>query len=269
MFLSLLVSVASHRQAPLTLADRLPLPDGYGSEQDTEADGVRDFSTAAGVRGHILRRFVQSGDDKASVIDLVAYFSSVIRDSGGRVFDDRMNNIAGRLDGRVPGPRPLWVHIDVSDEGGVVDMLLLEERRASADAAPAAREMPVEEIKVPGRWSTGIAPGVSPADSSAVVGIRDQLAAQLAPIVQPYRGWDWHLVVESRRQIRLFGFARTQACATCAVVTGTREVTVANFDLQPALVVDIPSWRGEGETSLYQQDLIARILAAKLPERIK
>jgi hypothetical protein len=45
---------------------------------------------------------------------------------------DSFNNVSGRIDGRIPGTKPLWLHVEVSDEGGVIDVLLLEERQPSA-----------------------------------------------------------------------------------------------------------------------------------------
>jgi hypothetical protein len=114
------------------LAARIALPDGYASEQDTESDGVFDFARAPGVRGHILRRFVQAGDDKTAPRDLIDFFANAIRQQDGLILIDSSNNVSGRIDGRIPGTKPLWLHVEVSDEGGVIDVLLLEERQPSA-----------------------------------------------------------------------------------------------------------------------------------------
>ena len=236
VFLAFLACAGQNPPRPVILADRLPLPPGYASEQDTEADGTRDFSTASGVRGHILRRFVQAGDDKTSPAELARYFADRIAEQGGVVFDDRFNNVTGRLDGRIPGDRPVWMHVDISDEGGVIDIVLLDER------APVAREMPVEESKVPGPWTSDVPFG-----------------EKLAPSFQPYRGWAWHVVSDGPSRARLFAFARTQACAACPVVTDTTPVTIATFDANGATAPDVPSRRGAGELSLYQQSLLDRI----------
>jgi hypothetical protein len=114
------------------LAARIALPDGYASEQDTESDGAYNFAQAPGVRGHILRRFVQSGDDKTAPRDLIDFFANAIRRQRGVVLIEGSNNVTGRIDGRIPGTKPLWLHVEVSDEGGVVDVLLLEEQKPAA-----------------------------------------------------------------------------------------------------------------------------------------
>jgi hypothetical protein len=230
----------AQRPVNLPLSERIALPAGYASEQDTESDGAFDFAQAPGIRGHILRRFVQPGDDKTSVFDIVGYFAGEIHRQGGIVLKDRLNNLTGRIDGRIPGAKPLWLHVDVSDEGGVIDVLLLEERQ------PAAREIPVEERAVPGTWSSDV-----------------PLGDRLAPIFQPYRGWAWRLVPEGPDRARLFALARSQACAACQVVTDTTPVTIATFDLTQKSAPDIPSRKGAGEVSLYQQQLIERVLAAR------
>lgn len=228
---------------PINLIDRFELPPGYGSEQDVESDGSRSFSTAAGVSGHILRRYVQAGDDKTSVADLAAYFADRIHEQGGSLFDDRLNNISGQLDGRVPGAKPVWLHVEISDEGGVIDVILLEER------APVAREMPVEETRIPGTWTA--AAGTT------------SIAEKIAPLLQPYQGWEWRLVLDEATRARLSGLARSQACASCPIVTDTREITVATFDLRSGRpVVDIPSRHAAADASLYQQQLIAKIVGA-------
>lgn len=114
------------------LAERVALPDGYASEQDTESEGAFNFAQAPGVRGHILRRFVQSGDDKTAPRDLIDFFANAIRQQGGVILIDSSNKVSGRIDGRIPGTKPLWLHVEVSDEGGVIDVLLLEERDPAA-----------------------------------------------------------------------------------------------------------------------------------------
>lgn len=236
-----LVALLAQKSAPTApLAERILLPPGYGSEQDTESDGAFDFATAPGVHGHILRRFVQPGDDKTGVLDLVAHFAGELHRQSGIVLIDRLNNVTGRIDGRIPGAKPVWLHVDVSDEGGQIDVVLVEERQ------PVARAMPVEERDVPGTWS-----------SEMPIGDR------LAPIFQPYRGWAWHVVPDGGR-VRVFGFARSQACATCPVVTDAVPVTLATFDASLKTAPDIPSRRAAGEASLYQAQLIDKILAARL-----
>ena len=235
-----IVAALASQNAPraIPIVDRVSLPAGYGSEQDTESDGAFDFAQAAGVRGHILRRFVQPGDDKSAVADIVGHFAAEIHQQGGVVLSDRLNNVTGRIDGRIPGAKPLWLHVDVSDEGGLIDVLLLEER------APVAREIPVEETSVPGTWSSDLAIG-----------------DRLAPIFQPYRGWEWHLVADGADRARLFAQARSQACATCPVLTDKTPVTIAVFNIGLKGAPDIPSRHGAGEVSLFQHGLIDRILA--------
>ena len=238
--MALAAVVAQKTAPPLTLAARIALPHSYVSEQDTESDGTFDFAKAPGVRGHILRRFVQPDDDKMNVVDIVSHFAAELHRQGGIVLNDRLNDLAGRIDGRIPGAKPVWLHVDVSDEGGLIDVLVLEERQ------PAAREIPVEESEVPGTWSSQLPIG-------------DRLAA----LFQPYRGWEWHVAPENGRA-RVYGLARTQACATCPVVTDTTAVTLATFDLAGKTAPDFPSRRGAGEASLYQEQLIDKILAARV-----
>lgn len=221
----------------IPLADRVALPDGYASEQDTESDGAYDFAQASGVRGHILRRFVQAGDDKTAARDLVGFFADAIHRQGGVVLLDRFNNLTGRIDGRIPGAKPLWLHAEVSDEGGVIDVLLLEERQ------PAARDVPIEESAVAGTWTSESAFG-----------------EKLAPLFAPNRGWAWRVAPDGDRA-RVFASARTQACATCPVVTDTTPVTLATVDPTGKTRPDIPSRHGAGEVSLYQNQIIEKILA--------
>ena len=231
------VAVFGQAQKTVPLVDRVALPEGYASEQDTESDGAFDFAQAPGVRGHILRRFVQAGDDKTAARDLVGFFATAIHQQGGVVLIDRFNNVTGRIDGRIPGTKPLWLHAEVSDEGGVIDVLLLEERQ------PVARETPVEETAVTGTWT-----------SESPVG------EKLAPLFLPNRGWAWHAAPEGDR-VRVYGLARTQGCATCPVVTDTTPVTLVTFDPTGKARPDIPSRRGAGEVSLYQNQIIEKILA--------
>jgi hypothetical protein len=223
--------------AAVPLTARVALPDGYASEQDTESDGAFNFAQVPWIRGHILRRFVQAGDDKSTPLTIVGHFASEIHGRGGVVLNDRFNNLTGRIDGRIPGPKPVWLHAEVSDEGGVIDVVLLEER------VPVPREIPLEEQNVPGTWTAESPDG-----------------ARVAPLLQPYRGWAWHSTLDGGR-VRLFGFARTQACASCAVVTDTAPVTMLTFDPTAKTPPNVPSRRGGGELSLYQNQLIETILA--------
>jgi hypothetical protein len=229
---------ARARKAP-TLAERFPAPPGYSVEQDTESEGSRNFSTAPNVRGHILRRFVQAGDDgPAGVAEVAGYFADLLHDQNGFLFDDHLNSNSGRLDGRIPGPRPVWLHVEISDESNVVDIIALEE------FAGSAHEMPVEEPRVPGSWATGERLTTVPAaDRAAANGVRDALAALAAPAFRPYQGWAWQVTSEDLPdgalsttstypyRVRVAGLRRSQACATCAVSTDTRGVTIFTVEV--------------------------------------
>jgi len=236
--LMLVALLAQKAPAQQTLADRVPLPDGYASEQDTQTDGAYDFASVPGVRGHILRRYVQAGDDKTSPPDIAAFFAAFVHSQRGIVFGDRVNNLASRLDGRIPGDKPLWLHIEVSDEGGVIDVLVLEERQ------PIARELPVEEQNVEGTWTSDLPIGV-----------------RLSPSLKPYRGWAWSLVADGDSRAKLLAAQRTQACGSCPIVTDKTPVTIATFSIDMKSPPDIPSRHGAGEVSLYQNQLIDTILA--------
>lgn len=287
------------RQKTPSLAERFPAPPGYSVEQDTESDGARDFSTASGVRGHMLRRFVQAGDDgPMTPPDIARYFADQLHAQNGFLFDDRMNSRSGRLDGRIPGPRPVWLHVDINDDGNVLDVIALEERAAST------REMPVEETRITGSWTTGET--------------RDALSALAVPFFKPFQGWAWHVTVEELHdgsaqadsahpyRVRLSGRQRSQACATCPVTTDAQDVAAFTMDvnrvelLDPGFtptgqitrlrdggkilitrpdsarsaphfaVIDIPWKYGVGEVSLYQRDLVEAFLASpRLADLVK
>jgi hypothetical protein len=291
------VKSPSPKQLP-TLVERFPPPPGYSVEQDVESEGARSFSTASDVRGHILRRFVQAGDDgPTSVPEIVRYFADLLHEQNGFMFDDRLNNVSGRLDGRIPGPRPVWLHVEINDSGSVLDITALEE----PTAAPS-RDMPVEEWRIAGSWSAG--------DSATAI------AAVLAPAFRPYQGWAWSVVPgDTPSQSRVTGFQRSQACATCAIVTAADRVVLLNVHIndsslvpsgfamtgsvtkfrdggriliaQPGLssadfeaararaaahfaVIDLPWKYAVGEVSLYQYDLVDAFLAtAALMDLVK
>ena len=80
IFVALAALLAQKTAPPVTLAARIALPHSYVSEQDTESDGTFDFAKAPGVRGHILRRFVQPDDDKMNVTDIAAEIKYCLRD---------------------------------------------------------------------------------------------------------------------------------------------------------------------------------------------
>lgn len=176
-----------------SLAERFPVPDGYSAEQDTESDGTQNFSTAANVRGHILRRFVQAGDDGPMAMpEIVRFFADRLHAQGGFLFDDRFNSGGGRLDGRIPGPKPVWLHVDISDEGRLLDVIALEER------VPSTSAMPAVETTTPGSWSTGEAlADIAAADRAGALRTRDAVSALAAPAFQPYQGGAWRVTVET------------------------------------------------------------------------
>lgn len=209
---------------PPTLAERFPPPRGYSVEQDVESEGTRSFSTASDVRGHILRRFVQAGDDGPTrVPEIARYFAELLHAEGGVMFDDRLSNTGGRLDGRIPGARPTWLHVDINDSGSVLDIIALEE------GAAAAREILNEETSIAGTWTNDGAPL--------------QVAAVLSRAFSPYLGWAWQLsahalsdgsretVATTQSRLSLSGRQRSQSCASCPVVTDTTDVTVMSIDL--------------------------------------
>lgn len=222
-----------------SLAERFPVPDGYSAEQDTESDGTQNFSTANDVRGHILRRFVQAGDDGPKpVAEIVRFFAGRLRAQNGFLFDDRFSSGGGRLDGRIPGPKPVWLHVDISDEGRGLDIIALEETTAST------RPMPVEETSIPGSWSTGETFVDMPsADRAGALRARDAIAALASPSFRPYQGWAWRVTVDDFQdnsagsattfpyQVGVFGFPRSQPCATCPVTTDTHGVTAFTVDV--------------------------------------
>jgi hypothetical protein len=255
---ALLAFVVACSVAPLTagpraagqktpsLAERFPAPPGYSVEQDTESDGARDFSTASGVGGHILRRFVQAGDDgPMSVPDIARFYADQLHAQNGMLFDGRVNNRAGRIDGRIPGARPVWLHVDISDDGNVVDVIALEERAA------ASRTTPVEETRIAGSWTTDEALGDMPASERAIaMRTRDTLSTLAAPFFKPFMGWAWRVTVEVLRdgsgetvsahpyRVRVSGRQRSQACATCPVTTDAQDVIVFTMDVNRVASID-------------------------------
>ena len=232
-------SARATSQKPPTLAERFPPPPGYGVEQDVESDSMRSFSTATDVRGHIIRRYVQAGDDgPTSVPDIARYFADLLHAQGGSLFDDRINNRAGRLDGRIPGPRPVWLHVEINDDGGALDITALEESAAST------REMPLEDTRIAGSWATTEAfTEMATADRASAVRVRDALSALVAPTFKPLLGWAWQVTAEELRdgsaattttlpyRVRVSGVQRSQACATCPVTADTQSVTAFTMDV--------------------------------------
>ena len=281
----LAASPQPQRQKSPSLAERFPAPPGYSVEQDTMSEGTRDFSIATGVRGRILRRFVQAGDDgPAGVAEIVRYFADLLRAQGGVLFDDRLNSRAGRLDGRIPGARPVWLHVDINDESSVLDIIALEE------TAPSERQMPVDETRIGGSWTTGEAFVAMPeADRAMAMRTRDALSALAAPFFRPFQGWAWRVTVEELRdgstssastypyRVRVSGRQRSQACATCPVTTDTQDVTMFTItradparSAPPFAVIDVPWKSGVGEVSLYQHDLVEAFLrSAALADLVK
>jgi len=231
--------VQATRQKAPTLTERFPPPPGYGVEQDVESDSMRSFSTATDVRGHIIRRYVQAGDDgPTSVPDIARYFADLLHAQGGFLFDDRVNNRAGRLDGRIPGLRPVWLHVEINDDGSALDITALEESAASA------RDMPLEDTGVAGTWAaTEALADMAAADRPGALKARDALSALAAPLFRPLQGWAWQLTAEvlsdgsaattatSPYRVRLAGLQRSQACATCPALTDTQKVTAFTMDV--------------------------------------
>ena len=226
----------SARPTAPTLAERFPAPPGYSVEQDAESEGTRDFSTGAGIRGHIIRRFVQAGDDgPTSVPEIARYFADQLHAQNGALFDDHLSSSGGRLDGRLPGPRPVWLHVDINDNGNLLDIIALEE------AASSAREMPMEESRISGSWTTSeMFVEMPAADRAGALRVRDTLSARAAPAFSPFQGWSWHVTSEDVQdgstptvpyRIRLSGRQRVQMCVTCPATTDTRSVTVLTMEV--------------------------------------
>jgi hypothetical protein len=73
--------------------------------------------------------------------------------------------------------------------------------------------------------------------------VRDALAALAAPAFRPYQGWAWQVTSEDLPdgalsttstypyRVRVAGLRRSQACATCAVSTDTRGVTIFTVEV--------------------------------------
>lgn len=242
------IPLAAAQSKTPSLAERFPVPDGYSAEQDTESDGAQNFSTANDVRGHILRRFVQAGDDGPKpVAEIVRFFADRLHAQNGFLFDDRFSSSGGRLDGRIPGPKPVWLHVDITDEGRGLDIIALEESAAST------RPMPIEEASIAGSWSTGeMFVDMPAADRVNALRARDALATLAEPFFKPFQGWAWRVTVEELRdgstrapidstppyRVRVSGRQRSQACATCPVTTDAQDVTVFTMDVNRAESLD-------------------------------
>jgi hypothetical protein len=131
-----------------TLAQRFPVPDGYALVDDDSETGTLDVFLARGRRGTILRRTLEAKPGATvSVAGVARVFGDRVRGAGGTIHGDRMTNAGGLLDGRIPGERPVWLHLDISDTGRSVAMVALDE----APGQPAVA-VPVEEIRIPGAW---------------------------------------------------------------------------------------------------------------------
>lgn len=290
-------AASAQTKAP-TLAQRFAPPPGYSAEQDVESEGARSFSTAADVRGHIIRRFVQAGDDgPMAPWEIARYFAELLHTQGGAMYDDRVSSTGGRLDGRIPGARPVWLHVDINDSGNVLDIIALEE------AAASTKELPLEETTITGTWT----------NSSAT----PELNAAMSRAFSPYQGWAWKF--EKRQagdattstasstvsQMQLTGRSRSQLCATCPIGTDTADLLILTIDVnrlenglvsalqddsrvlvtragrqtrlsppdragEPFIVIDLPWKRGIGEVSLYQHDLVEALLSSpKLTDLVK
>ena len=252
--------------APPSLAERFPPPEGYSVEQDVEGNDGRDFWIVSNVRGHILRRFVQAGDDGPSTpADIVRHFGSLVVAQQGIVLADSANDRIGRLDARIPGAKPVWLHVETDDGGGLVDVVALEEPSAST------RPVPVDEPSIAGSWTIDELPASAPgAWRDRANRVRDTLAAAIAPVLRPYRGWAWHVRVDAPAPstavvVRLEAARAVQTCATCAVTVAPERQTVLVLtfpDANAKPVVDQPWMHGEGTVSIYQRDLVDALLSS-------
>jgi hypothetical protein len=210
---------------PALLADRIPVPDGYSVEQDVEANDRRNFGPVQNVNGHILRRFVQAGDDgPSSPAAIAAFYANFVIDQQGVVIADTANDTVGAFDGRLPGAKPVWLHVDINSAGGILDVIALEE------TATPLTPVPVPERQLAGAWIVEPLPASLPVSlREAATRARDAVAAALSASVQPPRGWQWHIAVDTGADgalaVRVDGARVWQTCATCAT-TADAERTV-------------------------------------------
>lgn len=222
-----------------SLAERFPPPPGYGVEQDTASDGTRSFFGAIDVKGHILRRFVQADDDTTPDLPaIVRHFADILYAANGVMLDDRFNAGSGRLDGRIPGAKPVWLHVEIGSDGKLIDITALEEATATH------RETPLDESAIDGSWSVNDRVTTATAEQrTAAIHARDVSASVITPLLSPYRGWSWRLSVADAPastatsgavlpyRMQLSGIARTRTCATCPIVEDASETTALTIDV--------------------------------------
>ena len=228
------------QQRQPSLAERLPAPDGYEVVRNYESDGTQDFVAARATKGHILMRNMSADDDSTPMTTeaVLRYYADIIHQQGGAVFDDRLARTNGRLDGRIPATKPVFVHVDVSDEGRSVTVVALEENPATI------RETPTEEEAIVGSWDAQVNfKEMVATDRPAASEYHQRVAGRVAPLFAPLRGWSWHMDLEeltdgSRAtasslpyRLRAYALAKWQNCATCPVGTDTQARTVFTLDI--------------------------------------
>lgn len=231
---------AAARQDPPALTARFPAPDGYRVIDEDGGNGTGDFVFARGVTGRQLRRTLEAPDGaQVSTLGVARHFAERLRTQGGVMFADRINHGGGRLEGRIPGERPVWLHVDITDEGRSIGMVAIEQE----PGAPAT-DLPVGETRIPGAWGVGEnLYNMTAADRPAAMAVRTAVASLVAPVLSPYLGWAWRASTEDLADVTLaapgafpyrvhvFGLMRSQECPACPIITDTHGVTMVRLEI--------------------------------------
>lgn len=238
--LTFALSVTPAVQNRPELAARFPVPDGYRIVDEDHGTGVADFVFAKNVTGDRLHRVLEARDGvEVTPLALAQHFAARLRAQGGVMFADRINNGGGRLEGRIPGGRPVWLHVDIADNGRSADVVTIEQEPGAT--APA---LPVEETHIPGTWTVNEnLDAMAAADRAVANAVRNAAADLVAPMLAPYLGWAWRAQTEDLAdvslvapgafpyRIHIYGLMRSQECATCPVLTDTHGVTLVRLEV--------------------------------------